>query len=99
MALSRKYYQGLAEALAKPTEGYGAGALAQRVVPIVATVKAVADMCYEDNNRFDHQRFYDAFIQEIDNLDKTEIESDRSLYILDIHYKEVLAPLNRIIGS
>ena len=56
-------------------------------------------MCYEDNNRFDHQRFYDAFIQEIDNLDKTEIESDRSLYILDIHYKEVLAPLNRIIGS
>ena len=30
MALSRKYYQGLAEALARPTEGYGAGALAKR---------------------------------------------------------------------
>jgi len=44
MALSRKYYQGLAEALAKPTERYGSGALAQRLVPIVATVQAVADM-------------------------------------------------------
>ena len=56
-------------------------------------------MCYEDNDKFDRQKFYNAFMQEIDNLDKTENESDRSLHILDIHYKEVLAPLNRIIGS
>ena len=92
MALSRKYYQALAEALAKPTEGYGAGALAQRLVPIVATVQAVADMCYEDNNKFDYRRFYEAFIQEIDNLDDTETESDRSLYYLEMH-PEILAPL------
>lgn len=92
MPMSKKNYQALAEALAKPTEGYGAGALAQRLVPIVATVQAVADMCYADNNRFDYRRFYGAFIQEIDNLDWTENKSDRALYYLEMH-KEILAPL------
>ena len=49
-------------------------------------------MCYEDNNRFDYRRFYEAFIQEIDNLDWTEQESDRALYYLEMH-PEILAPL------
>ena len=90
MGMSKKHYQALAEALAKPTEGYGAGALAVRLIPIVDAVIAIADMCYEDNNRFDYRRFYDAFIQEIDNLDRTEQESDRSLYYLEIWHNEIL---------
>ena len=93
MGMSKKHYQALAEALAKPTAGYGAGALAQRLVPIVDAVEAVADMCYADNNRFDYQRFYDAFIQEIDNLDPTEQESDRALECLDVWHKEILGRL------
>ena len=92
MGMSKKDYQALAEALAKPTAGYGSGALAERLVPIVAAVQAVADMCYEDNNRFDYRRFYEAFIQEIDNLEWTEQESDRALYYLEMH-PEILAPL------
>ncbi len=92
MGMSKKHYQALAEALGKPTAGYGAWALAERLVPIVDAVEAVADMCYEDNNRFDYRRFYEAFIQEIDNLDDTETESDRSLYYLEMH-PEILAPL------
>ena len=90
MGMSKKHYQALAEALARPTEGYGSYALAQRLVPIVDAVEAVADMCYADNDRFDYRRFYDAFIQEIDNLDRTETESDRALYLLEIHHKEIL---------
>ena len=90
MGMSKKHYQALAEALAKPTAGYGAGALATKLVPIVEAVEAVADMCYADNDRFDYRRFYDAFIQEIDNLDPTEQESDRALYFLEIHHKEIL---------
>mgnify|MGYP003127589063 CR=1 FL=1 len=91
MGLSRKHYQALAEALAAPTEGYGSGALAVRLVPIVEAVEAVADMCYEDNNRFDYRRFYDAFIQEIDNLDNTEVANCRALYLHEIN--TVLEPL------
>lgn len=90
MGMSKKHYQALAEALAKPTQGYGHYALASRLVPIVAAVEAVADMCYADNNRFDYRRFYDAFIQAIDDLDRTENESDRALYLLEIHHKEIL---------
>ena len=90
MGMSKKHYQALAEALAKPTEGYGSWALAERLVPIVDAVEAVADMCYADNNRFDYRRFYDAFIQEIDNLDRTEVENCRALYLLEIHHKEIL---------
>ena len=90
MGMSKQHYQALAKALAAPTEGYGAGALVVRLIPIVEAVEAGADMCYADNDRFDYRRFYEAFIQEIDNLDRTEQESDRALYLLEIHHKEIL---------
>ena len=92
MALSKKYYQALAEALAKPTARYGSDALASRLVPLVEAVIAVADMCYEDNHRFDYRRFYDAFIQEIDNLDIAG-ESDRALHLLETHHPQILGQL------
>lgn len=90
--MSKKHYQALAEALAKPTERYGSDALASRLVPIVEAVIAVADVCYEDNNRFDYRRFYDAFIQEIDNLDIAG-ESDRALHLLKTHHPQILGQL------
>lgn len=89
MVMSKKHYQALAEALAKPTARYGAGALAERLNPLVDAVIAVADVLSEDNDRFDRRKFVCAFLQEIDNLD-TMPACSRALDQLRIHNPEIL---------
>jgi len=79
MGMSKKHYQALAEALAKPTKPYGSKALAQQLANIVPVVESIADMCYADNDRFDYRRFYDAFIAEIDEMENDPRHPSRQI--------------------
>mgnify|MGYP003139125590 CR=1 FL=1 len=89
MGMSKKHYQALAEALAKPTARYGSGALAERLDPLVDAVIAVADVLGEDNDKFNRRKFFNAFLREIADLD-TMPACSRALDQLEIHNPEIL---------
>ena len=59
--MTRKHYQALAEAIAEPTEDYGAVALAHQLAAIIPVLHSVSKVLKADNPRFDKNRFCSAF--------------------------------------
>ena len=65
MGMSRKHYQALAEAIARPLELYNSVGTCSRLNLCIQVLKAVGSVCAEDNDRFDYDRFVRAFLDAV----------------------------------
>ena len=65
MGMSRKHYQAIAEAIALPAEQHAEQSLCHKLNTMIEVLDAIGTVCYEDNNRFDYDKFVTAFLDAI----------------------------------
>ena len=89
MGMSRKHYQALAEAIAQPLEDGAEEWLCNRLNCCIEVLDAIGTVCYEDNNRFDYDKFVRAFL---DTIGEDKLSYHRAQLILRNRLPEYAAP-------
>ena len=77
--MSRKHYQALAEAIAKPLEPFNGEGMCSKLTTCIEILDAVGTVCWKDNDRFDYDKFVRAFL---DTVGEDKLSYHRAQLIL-----------------
>ena len=63
--MSRKHYYAIAKAIASPAEYHAEQSLCHKLNTMIEVLDAIGTVCYEDNDRFDYDKFVTEFLDTI----------------------------------
>ena len=87
--MSRKHYYAIAKAIASPAEYYAEQSLCNKLDTMIEVLDAIGTVCYEDNDRFDYDKFVTEFL---DTIGEEKLQYYRCQNILRNRLPEYATP-------